>query len=144
VGVLKLSCDASFLQESRSGSWGFLIRDHDGGVVMAGRGKINNVLSAFHAELIACLQGIQVANNMGIGNLILETDAINVQQALLSRGYDVRPEGALIEELKAMAMLNFSTLECKFLGCPCFGGFGLMIASKERRSFLAPFQVMSL
>ena len=77
-------------------------------MVMTGRGKINNVLSAFHAELIACLQGIQVATNLGIRNLILETDAMNVQKAILSRSYDVRPEEALIEELKAMAMLNFS------------------------------------
>ena len=74
------------------------------------------MLSAFHVELIACLQGIQVATNLGIGNLILETDAINVQQAILSRSYDVRPEGVLIEEIKAMAMLNFSNFECKFLG----------------------------
>jgi len=40
-----------------TGSWGFLIRDHVGEVVMTGRGRVNSVLSAFHAELIACLQG---------------------------------------------------------------------------------------
>ena len=114
---------------------------------MTWRGKINNVLSAFHVELIACLQGIQVATNLGIGNLILETDAINVQQAILSRSYDVRPEGVLIEEIKAMAMLNFSNFECKFLGRtgnrPMFWRIWVMIASKERRS-LVPFRMMSL
>ena len=93
-----------------------MIRDHDGDVVMTGREKINNVLSAFHAELIACLQGIQVATNLGIRNLILETDAMNVQQVILSHSYDVRLEGALIEDLKAMTMLNFSNFVCKFLG----------------------------
>ena len=83
---------------------------------MTWRGKINNVLSAFHVELIACLQGIQVATNLGIRNLILETDAMNVQQVILSHSYDVRLEGALIEDLKAMTMLNFSNFVCKFLG----------------------------
>ncbi|KAG0534410.1 hypothetical protein BDA96_04G278000 [Sorghum bicolor] len=35
-GFLKLNCDTSFLKESMSGSWGFLIRDHDGYVVITG------------------------------------------------------------------------------------------------------------
>jgi hypothetical protein len=38
-----------------------------------------------------------VASNLGIGNLILETDALNVQQALQSQLFDVRPEGGLIK-----------------------------------------------
>lgn len=98
-GFLKLNCDASFLHGSKSGSWGFLIRDRFGDVVMTARGRINYVLSAFHAEIIACLQGVQEASNLGIGNLILETDAINLQAALQSPNYDVGPEEGLIEEL---------------------------------------------
>ena len=39
-GFLKLNCDASFLPSSSSGSWGFLIQDCDGDVVVSGRGKI--------------------------------------------------------------------------------------------------------
>jgi ribonuclease HI len=58
-GVLKLNCDASFRAEESSGSWGFIIRDHDGDVVMTGRGRLNFVLSAFQAELIACMQGVK-------------------------------------------------------------------------------------
>lgn len=81
-GFLKLNCDGSFFPDSLSGSWGFLIRDQDGDVIMVCRGRINHALSAFHAELITCLQGIQVASDLGIGNLILETDASNVQQVL--------------------------------------------------------------
>lgn len=111
-GFLKLNCDVSFIQESKSGSWGFLIRDHDEDVVMLGRGRINNVLSAFHDELIACLQGVQVASNIGIGKLILETDALNVQLALQSQSFDVRPEGGLIEELKSLSKLNLSEFVC--------------------------------
>ncbi|XP_066373674.1 uncharacterized protein [Miscanthus floridulus] len=115
-GYLKLNCDASFINETKAGSWGFLIRDHDGEVVMSGRGRISYALSAFHAELIACLQGVHVASNLGIGNLILETDAINVQTALQSQSYDVRPEGGLTEELKSFASLNFRNFTCNFLG----------------------------
>jgi hypothetical protein len=35
-GFLKVNCDASFSQDLKSGSWGFLTRDHDGDVVMTG------------------------------------------------------------------------------------------------------------
>jgi hypothetical protein len=45
----------------------FLIRDSDGDAVQAGRGKINNLLSAFQAELIACLQEVQAAADLLIG-----------------------------------------------------------------------------
>jgi ribonuclease HI len=114
-GYLKLNCYASFIAETKTGSWGFLIRDHDGEVVMSGRRRISYALSAFHAELIACMQGVQVASNLGIGNLILETDAINVQGALQSQSYDVRPEGGFTEELNPFASLNFSNFTCNFL-----------------------------
>lgn len=115
-GYLKLNCDASFISETKAGSWGFLIRDVEGEVVMSGRGRISFALSAFHAELIACMQGVQVACDLGIGNMILETDAVSVQAALQSQGYDVRPEGGLIEELKSFVLLNFSNFKCNFLG----------------------------
>jgi len=65
--TLKINCDTSFLPDCRSGSWGFLIRDSDGDAVLMARGKANHLLDAFHAELIACLQGIQVAVDLGIG-----------------------------------------------------------------------------
>ena len=89
-----------------------MIRDHDGDVVMLGHGRINIMLSALHDELIACLQGVQVASNMGIGKLILETDALNVQLALQSQSFDVRPEVGLIEELKSLSKLNLSEFVC--------------------------------
>jgi hypothetical protein len=46
VDVLKLNCDVSLLPSSSSGSWGFLIRDDAGDVVITGRGKVDHLLSA--------------------------------------------------------------------------------------------------
>jgi ribonuclease HI len=67
------------MSESGTGSWGFIIRDSEGDVVLTGRGKLQNLLSAFQAKLIVCLHGVQLALQLGIGNLILETDALLVQ-----------------------------------------------------------------
>lgn len=78
ICVLKLNCDGSFLPKGRSGSWGFLIRDSDGDVITAGRGKIDHhLLNAFQADLIACLQGLQVAANFGMSRVLMETDAFD-------------------------------------------------------------------
>ncbi|XP_066364948.1 uncharacterized protein [Miscanthus floridulus] len=113
-GVLKLNCDASFKAENMSGSWVFLIRDHDGNVVLTGRGRLNHVLSAFQAELISCLQGVQAAANLGVGKLILETNAQMVQQSMRSDIFDAMPEGALVEELRFLARVNFIDFVCNF------------------------------
>ena len=95
MGVLKLNCDASFIHESMA------------------RGKINNVLSAFHAELIACPQDIQVASDQ-FGNWKSHPGDRCVECSASDRA---DRKGVLIEELKAMALLNFSNfIECKFLG----------------------------
>jgi hypothetical protein len=65
--------------------------------------------------LISFLQGVQAAANLGIGKLILETDALMVQQAMRSDTFDAMPEGALVEELKFLARVNFIDFECNFL-----------------------------
>jgi len=118
-GVLKLNCDGSFLPSEKSGSWGCLIRDSDGDVVQAGRGKINNLLSAFQAELIACLQGIQMAASLGIGRLILATDAMEVVGAVNSEVHDASAVGHLMEEIKSLLSLNFISFECVFGSRSC-------------------------
>jgi hypothetical protein len=62
----------------------FFIRDSDGDVVLAGCGRVDHLMNAMQAETVACLQGVQVASNLGIGHLILETDAMKVKQAWAS------------------------------------------------------------
>lgn len=114
-----MNCDASFRASDQSGSWGFVIRDSDGEVILTGRGRINHLLSAFQAEVIACLHGVQAALNIGIGKLILETDALLIKQALESpEAYD-RPEEGLVNELQFLVSTNFIQFECVSYGRDC-------------------------
>jgi hypothetical protein len=55
-------------------------------------------------------------SDSSIGKLILETDTLNVQQAVQAKGFDTRPEGGLIEKLKSLARSNFIAFVCNFLG----------------------------
>lgn len=112
TGVLKLNCDGSFISGEKCGGWGFLIQDSNGDVVITGRGRVNHLLNAFRAELIACLHGVQTAINLGIGHLTLETDATMVKQAMLSDKYTLSVAGGLVEELKSLWATNLISFEC--------------------------------
>ena len=118
-GHLKLNCDASFIPEKKCGGWGFLIRDSDGDVVLSGWGRVNHLLNAFQAEAIACLQGVQAACNLGIGRLILETDALKVKQALSTEEIDLSATGGLVEELKFIVSTSFVSFECVHVPRTC-------------------------
>jgi len=112
AGKLKLNCDASFLPGTSMGTWGFVIRDSDGDAVSAGRGKVEHLLGAFQAELISCLHGVQEAVRLGIGNLVLETDALQVRQALCSNDFNASVAGGLVAELKFLVHVNFNCFQC--------------------------------
>lgn len=105
--VLKLNYDGSFLPEAKSGSSGFLIRDCDGDVITAGRGKIGN---AFQAA-----DRLPPGFCRKLSRLILETDAQEVVRALKSEAYAESAFGYLVEEIKSLCSLNHSSLECCFV-----------------------------
>jgi ribonuclease HI len=68
---------------------------------------MDHVLSPFHAELIACLQGIQMALNLGISRLQVESDAQEVVKAINSNAYDMSVVGHLVEEIKSLVSSKF-------------------------------------
>jgi hypothetical protein len=63
---LKINTDGAFIQQTKTGGWGFIIRDGDGDHVGSGAGHIGAVSDATHAEAYACLQAIQYASDAGI------------------------------------------------------------------------------
>ena len=83
--------------------------------MLYGWGRVNHLLSAFQAEAIACLQGVQAACTLGIGRLIVETDALKVKQALSSEETDLFITGGIIEELKFIISTSFSSFECVYI-----------------------------
>lgn len=72
-----------------------MIREWDGGVISADYGKLDKVGEAFHAEIIACLQGLQRAVDLGVQRVILETDSSMVVQAVKSMDYDLSSASGL-------------------------------------------------
>jgi hypothetical protein len=103
---IKINCDGAFYTNTRSGGWGFAIREWDGGVISTGYGKLEHVSEAFHAEIIACLQTVNRAADLGVLNVIIETDAAMVVQAVESENFVRCSAGGLIWELKIPRFCN--------------------------------------
>ncbi|KAF8732917.1 hypothetical protein HU200_015267 [Digitaria exilis] len=87
---LKINFDDAFLQERKSGEWGFVIRDHEGSALVAGIGKLGKkkfmmpfVQKDKHAWLLLLRQLIKV-----------------LVKALKSNEYDHSLGGVLFREAK--------------------------------------------
>ncbi|WVZ81971.1 hypothetical protein U9M48_029294 [Paspalum notatum var. saurae] len=101
--MLKLNCDGAY-HATKSEGWGFVIRDDDGAVVKAG--KVEHAQDVFQVELIACFQAVKYAMEIGVTNIIIESDSLMVKQAATSEAYRLSDFGGLIWELKdLLAML---------------------------------------
>jgi ribonuclease HI len=96
-----------------------VIRESDGGVISAAYGNLENVGEAFHAEVIACLQAIQRAADLGVQRVILETDASMVVQAVKSSDYDRSSAGGLIWEMNDLLASNFASFAVNHIPRSC-------------------------
>jgi hypothetical protein len=104
---LKLNFDGAFFQQTKTGGWGFVIRDSEGDHVGSGAGHIAAVTEASHAEGIACIHAIQFAVDAGIHKVELETDCLTMKVALSSNIYDDAQGGSLFREIKILLGINF-------------------------------------
>jgi hypothetical protein len=82
-------------------------------------GRVDHLLNAFHAEPVACLQGIQTVVDLGIGHLIVETNAKLAVEAITTIDFDEATVGLLIAEIKSSVSSCFLSFECVFKGREC-------------------------
>jgi len=115
-GVLKINSDGAFFEQSGDGGWGYVIRHKDGRVWKAGGGREDFLQSAFHSELLGCFEGLKIAAQMGMTQVILETDATTVKTALQGDEYRLSPMGGMIIEIKHFMAAEFSM--CRVNVCP--------------------------
>ena len=96
-----------------------MIRNAEGEVVRAGAGCLNRVMDAFHAEMLAAREGVRLAAEAGMGQVILETDAMLVKFALQDDSFRLSALGGIIWEIKTLAH------ELAAIGCNCLVGSSL-------------------
>uniref|UniRef100_A0A453M720 RNase H type-1 domain-containing protein n=1 Tax=Aegilops tauschii subsp. strangulata TaxID=200361 RepID=A0A453M720_AEGTS len=93
-----------------------IIRDHDGDVVVAAAGRLAHAQDVLHTEAEECLQALYKAQELGINQVVVETDAMLLVQAIKTSNFDLSPNGVLFREIKAFTTLNFS--DFSIINCP--------------------------
>lgn len=75
----------------------------------ARRGRLEAILEPLQGEIIACIQGVQAAIDAGVVQVIVETDALAVVQAINSSSVDLSAMANLLSELRSLLSLNFNS-----------------------------------
>ncbi|KAH6788014.1 hypothetical protein C2S52_007566 [Perilla frutescens var. hirtella] len=103
AGVFKLNTDASIT------GIGGLIRNHMGNVLEAFALKSHKCTDVITTEALACLRGIQMAKDLGVQNLIVEVDNLELANALINRLVPRSCVGNIIHDIFAFTS-SFSTI----------------------------------
>ena len=106
--IYKINSDGSFDPSSRSGGWGFVVRDSSGEVLAAGAGNITYAASSLQAEAIAVYKSILQAARLGMTRIILEMDATVLASALKSCCVDRSAIGGLVYQIRDIMCDDFS------------------------------------
>jgi ribonuclease HI len=105
----KVNVDGAFHSDSRTGGWGFVIRNTNGEVLASGAGNISFAASAIHTEAMAAYKGLQHAAQLGMAKIILETDATVLADTLNSISIDRSSIGCIIRQMRDFMQFEFSS-----------------------------------
>lgn len=90
-------------QTMHDGGRGFAVRDHPGALIAAGEGSLSHV----DLEAQAMQHAVHHVTSLGMDWVVLETECLELKQALSNTGYDLSTSGALVKDLKSMLLLSF-------------------------------------
>ncbi|RLN28590.1 hypothetical protein C2845_PM05G17690 [Panicum miliaceum] len=116
---MKVNSDGAFTEERCEGGWSAVIRDADGEFILAEVGRLQHALDALQAEAYACLAGVMMAIDQGIGRVIFETDSLILKQALENPTHRLSSSGGLICELQCLISSSFISYAINFVPRSC-------------------------
>jgi hypothetical protein len=109
-GVLKTNWDAAVDGKRRKIGVGVIVRNHEGGVIAMMCEIINFIQDPVTAEALAARRAVEFSRTLGVGELILEGDALQIVEALQSEDGGRSLYGVIIED--ALQIMQ-SFLNCK-------------------------------
>jgi ribonuclease HI len=83
---------------------------------MAGADAADNLMNSYHAEMLACIKGLEQASALGLEYIILETGAEVVVNAVMNQLCDRSPLGMMFRKIRSRILYNFN--ECIISHCP--------------------------
>jgi hypothetical protein len=93
-----------------------VIRNDQGDVVKVGAGRKEFLMDALHSEMVACLMGVQVAAEMGITKVQVETDSMLPKMALDSNTSELAATGGIVFKINNLFNVYFDS--CSVSYCP--------------------------
>ena len=111
----KINNDGAYNQNTRTGGWGFVVRDSRAEVLLVRAGKISQAASALLTEAIAAVKALQQAAQLGMTHIILETDASVLASALRSMEIDRSANGCLVRQIQDLMRMEFSCCSVSLL-----------------------------
>jgi len=108
----KINTDGAYNQNTRTGGWGFVVRDNKGEVLLAGAGRISRAALALQTEVVGALKR---AAQLGMTHIILETDASVLASALRSMEIDRSANGCLVRQIQDLMRMEFSCCSVSLL-----------------------------
>ena len=94
-----INSDAAYFEATREGGWGCIARDSKGDVLFAAAGKLAGLSQAIHAEALAMMKVISLAEGFGMGRVIFCTDYHPLKHAVLPSSLDRASLGILYVKL---------------------------------------------
>ncbi|XP_024200160.1 uncharacterized protein LOC112203423 [Rosa chinensis] len=99
-GILKVNIDGAFLSTTRQGGLGFVIRDSNSSMLVGGAMPLRNLLSAEHAEILACQAAVRFVLDHNMMPAVIETDSLLVkQQAAINSSSNTSLLGRLYDDI---------------------------------------------
>jgi ribonuclease HI len=101
-GEVKLNIDGAFMVCTAHGGIGVIARRFDGSTIFSACRSVRPCSSALEAELLACLDGIRFAMDMGLQHVTVETDCQELVTLATSKDRDGSSLGHLVEDLREL------------------------------------------
>ncbi|KAE8801365.1 putative RNA-dependent RNA polymerase 2 [Hordeum vulgare] len=108
--------DGCFNYMSRSGGWGFVMRNSNGAAVGATAGRLDHAQGTLHTEVEAYSRALHLIQEWGMSRIQIESESQLLIQALNNEDNEMGQCGVLIKEVKVSIFLNFSCFNISF--CP--------------------------
>jgi ribonuclease HI len=111
-GWVKVNTDAGFCGDRGIGSFGVMVRNQDGEVLLTAWNILPHCGSVEEAEVEACLQGMRMTLQGAPQPIIVESDCLMLIRTLQSQEENRSSWSGLIQEIKGVSML---LPECRFV-----------------------------
>jgi ribonuclease HI len=117
-GCLKINTDAAFYDESKQGATSCVIRDHSGAFYAAQAKWYDKGFAACSMEALACKDSLIFAGQLGVQNMAMETDCLQLVQLWNKRDSQRSINDSTLKEIAELS-LAFQSFTLSFVSRLC-------------------------